>query len=140
MWFESVKKHRKKILLFQKCAVNFWLKKWLENARKFIQPHSKIFRSFFLQKKLAKHSLKLNFLFFFLQISKFFGKMNISRGSSSISSNKFTSNFVEGDSNSIGDSVLMVKSQMSKNIEICWYICKFFVGLLLVLRWRDFCS
>jgi len=40
MWFESVlKSTEKKFLLFQKCAVNFWLKKWLENARKFIQPH-----------------------------------------------------------------------------------------------------
>jgi len=56
------------------------LKKWLENARKFIQPHSKIFRSLFSAEKACKTFPKIEFSFFFLQISKILGKMNIFRG------------------------------------------------------------
>ena len=70
--------------------------------------HRKIFRSFFSAEKACKTFPKIEFSLIFLANFKIFWENEyFSRGSSSsISSNKFTSNFVEGDSNSIGDSVL----------------------------------
>jgi len=61
------------------CGKFLGLKKWLENARKFIQPTLctvKFFVLFFLMhKKLAKHSLKFffaNFKIFFWENEYFF--------------------------------------------------------------------